>query len=143
MNKYLMKRTLCVFTVILAAILQNACATDPQNTVTPMPKDPLMVKIRMDEKGCPVAVNPAKIELSRSKDQGIIWQAATGAGKPVDFAVFFNPFAGKSEAMLSVEGTLRSPALNRKAPTGVDYKYTIVSLVCSERPLDPLILVTN
>ncbi len=124
-----------------SALLLGACSSG--NSDLPLAEDPQSVSIQLDAKGCPVAVEPALLRVSRSKDQGALWTVEAPEGQEVEFSVYFNPFVDSNRGLRSKGGRLHSPKLGGDVPLNVKYKYTIVTKACPDAPLDPDLMVTH
>jgi len=108
-----------------------------------------VVKIELDERGCPQKVSPEHVLLDFSERKQVEWQAvdmSTGEASREAFCVYFDPFVGKSTSRCTNNGSLRSRPVDGEAPKtaeGVIYKYTIMTDRCPAEPLDPKITVRH
>ena len=108
------------------------------------PNNRLCIEVIVDSAGCPVYTR-YQGELNKvptfptAAAKKIRWLMVNEAGvlQPnVEFEVFFDPFRGKD---ISGKGQADSKILDLTTPTGVNFKYTIVTPECQY--LDPHIRV--
>ena len=123
--------------VLLAALATlAACGSNPPR---PSMAD-VEVKIVFDAAKCPVAVDPpTAIDVSKSADQRIAWQAVQQAGGgdlDTRYEIFFDPFKGRP-LKSNKKGYKRSPKIDGSTPTNVEYKYSIRGEKCSGEAYDP------
>lgn len=110
------------------------------------------IGIVFDGDGCPVDVvpnedvscpgNPDKSAVCTARGRQIVWQSVDEAGEPAsrDYEIFFDPFVGPSidsNPMGEARATVR-----QGVPT-VEYKYTVVGDACTDKPLDPRIIIRD
>jgi len=100
-------------------------------------------QITFDALGCPTAVVPPTIDVSKLAGDKVNWQAVDALGANIDdadFVIYFDPFKGKSLDSKG-KGSVTSPKIDSDTPTGVEFKYTIVGIGCPSSPLDPRIKI--
>ncbi|MEL7045121.1 MAG: hypothetical protein AAGL66_08885, partial [Pseudomonadota bacterium] len=97
----------------------------------------LKAAIVFDAEGCPVKVSDEVIVVRRR--DFITWRGVDENGEQakVPFNIVFSPLDDKSPRS---SGSNLRKMVSAKAPAA-EYKYTIVSAACPEKPLDPRIRV--
>jgi hypothetical protein len=115
----------------------------PGSALKACPNNRLCIEVVVDSAGCPVYTR-YQGELDKVPTfptaiaKRIRWLMVNeqGAEQPVDFAVYFDPFRGQD---IGGTGQADSKQLDPTTPTGVNFKYTLVTPECQY--LDPQIRV--
>ncbi|MEM9315277.1 MAG: hypothetical protein AAGA95_11670 [Pseudomonadota bacterium] len=97
----------------------------------------LEASIVFDAEGCPVKVSEEVIVVRRR--DVVTWRGVDAEGEQakVPFSIVFSPLDDKAPRS---RGSNLREMISAKAPAA-EYKYTIVSAACPEKPLDPRIRV--
>ena len=94
------------------------------------------VTISFDGGGCPTGVNPDYVQISKANGDKVAWQAQPAN---FDFDIYFDPFQGRP--ISSRGGYVKSPPIDGRTPSNVEFKYTVVGANCPGRPYDPRIKI--
>lgn len=127
---------------MVALLVAVGCTAAQAETAPPPPGDET-IKVFFQDK-CPRYVDRFDLPLNAGGGKKVEWEAwnLEGTSKETDrkFSVIFDPFAGKT--ISTNNGLAQSTPLHGDAPSGVFFKYTIVSdedSTCA--PLDPFIRI--